>query len=156
MLQKASFHSFSWMSYIYIYISRLFYSLLYLWTPRGGCFPIMARVNEALMDIVGGSYVFWIKISFSWDKYPEMELLHSSLSLVMIFVLKSILSGINIGIPTFLFVSIFLIFTHRYIFIDFRGRRGERKREREKDRCKRGASMGCLLYVLYLGIEPTT
>ena len=45
------------------------------------------------------------------DKYPEVELLDSSLSLVIAFVLKSVLSDISMAAPAFFFFHF-----HEYLF----------------------------------------
>ena len=69
-----------------------------------GCCHILAIVNNAAIKygcICLFDLAFWVPS----DKYPEVELLDPSLSLVIAFAIKSILSGI--GIATQLYFYIF-------------------------------------------------
>ena len=65
-----------------------------------GLLHILAIVNKGAVNIsthISFELVFW----FSSDKYLAMELLHPSLSLIIAFVLKSILYCVSIATPAF-------------------------------------------------------
>lgn len=77
LLQMAGFHSFLWLTSIYIYI---LYPFIHQWTP--GCFHVWAIANNAVMYIC----LFESLFLCSLDKYPEVELLdHSIVGLFLIF-----------------------------------------------------------------------
>ena len=84
------------------------------------CFHVLAFVNNVTVDTWMHIYFFYLVFWVSFDQYPVIELLYPSMSLVIIFVLKFILSDVNWYPDFFKFPFSWNIFFYPFTFSLYR------------------------------------